>query len=203
MAFSTSELARIKAELGYNNLSVGATAYIGVTQLFEQVVNENIASEIRTTSATSVTAQTSPTPVALTLADATGFTAGDVVVVDVDSRREKATIAAVSGSTVTVQLLQPHSGTYPVSVAGPIVLAREALGRIDALKARMATTYGAGALKRVDEIEFYAVGTSGKTQFGAMGDELMYWRDELASILGVPNAWRMKAGRGSVSLVAY
>ncbi len=203
MAFSTSELARIKAELGYNLLLVGADVYVGVTQLFEQVVNGFITAEIRTTSATSVTAQTSPTPVALTLADATGFAAGDVAVVDVDSRREKATIAAVSGSTVTVQLLQPHSGTYPVSVAGPIVLAREALGRIDALKSRMATTYGAGALKRVDEIEFYAVGASGKTQFGAMGDELMYWRDELASILGVPNAWRMKAGRGSVSLVAY
>lgn len=203
MAFTTSELARIKAELGYNLLSVGATAYIGITQLFEQVVNENLAAEIRTTSATSVTAQSSPTPVALTLADATGFTAGDQVVVDVDSRREKATIAAVTGSTVTVQLTLPHSGTYPVSVAGPIVMAREALGRIDAIKARMATTYGAGALKRVDEIEFYAVGTSGKTQFGAMGDELMYWRNELASILGVINAWGMKAGRGSVSLAAY
>ena len=46
MAFSTSELAEIKAELGLNLLDVGADAYIGVSQLFEQVVNENIAAEV-------------------------------------------------------------------------------------------------------------------------------------------------------------
>lgn len=204
MAFSTSELARIKAELGYNLLLVGADVYVGVTQLFEQVVNGFISAEVATTSATTVTASDSPTPVALTLASAVGFAAGDQVVVDVDSRRERATIAALSGSIATVQLSLAHSGTYPVSVVGPIVLAKEILGRIDAIKSRMATTYGQGALKRVDEIEFYAVGRNGKTQFGAMGDELMYWRNELASILGVPNGWASRQGHsGTVSLSPY
>lgn len=204
MPFSTSELARIKAELGYNLLTVGADVYVGVVQLFEQVVNQYIAAEIASTSATSVTAQTSPTPVALTLASATGFTAGDQVVVDVDSRRERATVASLTGSAITVQLSLAHSGTYPVTVIGPISLSREILGRIDAVKAKMATTFGAGALKRVDEIEFYAVGKSGKTQFGAMGDELAYWRNELASVLGVPNAWLYKQNtRGSTVLSVY
>jgi hypothetical protein len=204
MAFTTSELARIKAELGYNLLQVGADVYVGVTQLFEQVVNTNVPAEIRTTSATNVTAQTSPTPVALTLVDATGFAAGEQVVVDVDGRREKATIAALSGSAITTQLSLAHSGTYPVSVVGPIVLVREALGRIDAVKAKMSTTFGAGALKRVDEVEFYAVGRNGKSQFGALGDELAYWRNEIASILGVPNAWAMKPGGGGcVALSVY
>lgn len=204
MPFSTSELARIKAELGYNLLLTGADVYVGVTSIFEQVVNGYISAEIATTSATSVAAQTSPTPVALTLADATGFSAGDQVVVDVDSRRERATVASLSGSAATVQLMLPHSGTYPVTVIGPISLAREVLGRIDAVKTKMATTYGAGALKRVDEIEFYAVGKNGKTQFGAMGDELAYWRNELASVLGVPNAWLYKQNtRGSTVLSVY
>lgn len=204
MPFSTSELARIKAELWYNLLTVGADIYVGVVQLFEQVVNQYISAEIATTSATSVTAQTSPTPVALTLASATGFTAGDQVVVDVDSRRERATVASLTGSAITVQLSLAHSGTYPVTVIGPISLSREILGRIDAVKAKMATTFGAGALKRVDEIEFYAVGKSGKTQFGAMGDELAYWRNELASVLGVPNAWLYKQNtRGSTVLSVY
>lgn len=203
MAFSTSELARIKAELGYNLLLTGADVYVGVTSIFEQVVNGYISAEIATTSATSVTAHDSPMPVALTLASATGFTAGDQVIVDVDSRREKATIAALSGAAVTVQLTKAHSGTYPVSVVGPITIAKDILGKIDAVKAKMSGTFGAGALKRVDEIEFYAVGKNGKTQFGAMGDELAYWRNELASVLGVPNAWEMRQGRGSVTLSVY
>ena len=203
MPFSTSELARIKAELGYNLLLTGADVYVGVTSIFEQVVNGYISAEVATTSATSVTAQTSPTPVALTLASATGFTAGDQVVVDVDSRRERVTIAALSGSAITVQLSLAHSGTYPVSVVGPITIAKDILGKIEAVKSKMATTFGAGALKRVDEIEFYAVGKNGKTQFGAMGDELAYWRNELASVLGVPNAWTYKQGRGNVTLSPY
>jgi hypothetical protein len=203
MPFSTSQLARIKAELGYNLLSVGADVYVGVTQLFEQVVNGYIAAEIATTSATTVGAQATPVPVALTLVSATGFAAGDIVIVDVDSRRERATVAALSGAAMTVQLTLAHSGTYPVSVVGPISLATEILTRIDAVKAKMAGTFGAGALKRVDEIEFYAVGKNGKTQFGSMGDELMYWRNELASILGVPNGWAGRQGGGCTTLSVY
>ncbi len=56
MALLDSEIARIKAELGYNLLTTGAVPYIGVTQVFEQVIQQNVLAGAKTTSATVVTA---------------------------------------------------------------------------------------------------------------------------------------------------
>jgi hypothetical protein len=200
VAFSTSELARIKAELGYNLLEVGADPWIGISQLFEQVVNEHIAAEIATTSSTAVTAQDTPTPVTLTLTAATGFVTGQRCVVDVDARQELATLQNLSGTSATFLLLLAHSGTYPVSVEGPIPIAKYCLHRIATVKAEMAETMGYGALKKVDEVEFYETGRN--TRFGLLGNQLRYWRDELASVLGVPNRWSAKQA-GSSALSVY
>jgi len=198
MPFSASELARIKVELGFNLMPSSSELYIDYSRVFVEEVNAHIEAEIVTTSATTVSTATQPTPVALTLADATGFAAADVVVVDVDARRERATIAAIVGSAITVQLTRAHSGTYPVSVLGPIPLARECLERIDAVKERMASTFGNGALKQVDEVQFYGDGK--RSQFAQMWAELMAWRNELASILGVQNLWATACGPARVSV---
>ena len=53
----------------------------------------------------------------------------------------------------------------------------------------MATALGEGAVKRVDEVEFY---DSGSSLFGGLGANLQFWRDQLASALGLPNLWRSK-----------
>lgn len=186
MALLDSEIARIKAELGYNLLTTGAVPYIGVTQVFEQVIQENVTSGATTTSSTSVTAASSPTPVTLTLASVTGFTAGDRAVVDVDTRQELATVQAVGVSSITLLLSKAHTGTYPVTVEGGESLVRECLRRIIDVKTSLASSQGEGALKKVDEIEFYQTGSS---LFGTLGNQLMFWRNELAAALGVPNLW--------------
>jgi hypothetical protein len=197
--FTTSELQRIKAELGLNLLQTGADYWIGVSQALEQVVNQHIDAEVATTAtiATPITAAAAPAPQSLTLASASQFSAGDRVFIDVDTRTENATIQSKSGSVIVVQLKRAHSGTVPVAKEGPIPLAREALRRILETKERLSETYGHGALKKVDEVEFYEVGGSA---FGNLGQQVMHWRDELAAVLGVPNFWRVRRSGGAVSV---
>ena len=195
MSLSTSEVARLKFELGWNVLTTGAEPYIGITNLFDQIVVPNLPAGAATTSSTAVVAASAPTLVSLTLADPASFAAGERVWVGVDDNLETATVQSISGSVIAVSLMKAHSGTYPVSVDGGEAMVRELLDRIKATKAQLGSVFGTGALKKVDEIEFY--NASGKTQFGLLGDQLMWWRDELASLLNVPNAWRWKRGGGA------
>lgn len=198
MALLNSELQRVRYELGYNVLAAGAEPYISYVAIFDKVVQTYLNAGAKTTSTTAVTAASAATPVALTLTDATGFTAGDRVVVDVDARQEWATVTLVSGSAITVPLKLTHSGTYPVTVEGGEAIVRELLVKIRQVRDRMALQYGSGALKKVDEVEFYDRG--GKSAFGVLGENLMYWRDELSGALGVPNLWRQKRGGGGIAV---
>ena len=101
-----------------------------------------------TTSSTTVTSATTPTPVTLTLASATGFTVGCRVAIDVDARYESAIIETLSAA---------HAGTYPVSVEGGESIVREALRAIAACKAQLVGSgLRSAGLKRADEVEFYA-----------------------------------------------
>lgn len=195
MALTTSEVTKIKAELGYNVLDAGAEPYISVVAIFEQVIQPFLLSGAITTSSTTVAAASSPTPVTLTLASASGVAAYNTAVVDVDSRKERATIQSISGSDITLLLSKAHTGTYPVVIEGGESLVRDILDKIDAVKEQMSTNYGAGALKKVDEIEFYGAGNM--TYFGTLGENLRFWRDQLAGILGVPSMWERKNSAGS------
>lgn len=196
MALSTAEISRIKFELGYNVLTLAAEPWIGVSAIFENIVQVYLQAGAATTSATAVTAADAPTPVAITLASATGVAAGARIWVDVDDRLESATIQSLSGAVVTVALSKAHSGTYPVYVDGGESIVRELLDRIKATKTELGSIFGEGALKKVDEIEWYNP-MNGKTLFGQISDQLMYWRDELASLLGVGNMWRARRSSGS------
>jgi len=171
VALLDSEIAEIKAELGFNLLTTGAIPYI----------------------ATVVSAASSPTPVGLILASATGFAAGQRVVVDVDDFEETATVRSISGSTITVGLRLAHTAGYPVAVVCGETLVRQALRRIRAVKEELANTFGEGALKQVDEVQFYQV-AGNQTAFGVLGVNLNYWRDELASRLGIASMWSMRQG---------
>jgi|SRR4051812_26639129 hypothetical protein len=202
MALLDSEIARLKAELGYNLLNVGAEPYIGITSLFSQIIKPYLSSGAITTSSTAVTQQSAPTAIALTLASATGFSQFDRVVVDVDGAQETASVRAISGSAITVLLSGAHSGTYPVTVEGGEAIVRENLGRILGVKTQMATVLGEGQLKKVDEVEFYqsplaASSSLGGGLFATLAAQLTFWRDELASCLGIQSMWKSRQSAGS------
>jgi hypothetical protein len=193
MALLDSEIARIKVELGYNILDVGAEPYIGVTQLFEQVIQPYVNGGASTTSVTTVTASTPPTPAQKTivLQSADGFLAGDVVVVDVDSRQERATAQSLTGTSLVLLLSKAHTGTYPVTVEGPETLIRNILNKLSEIRFSMtATSATGGTLKQVDEVQWYE--SKGQTTFESLTEALDYWREQLAAALGVQSMWSMK-----------
>lgn len=203
MPFSDSEVWRIRHELGQNLLEVGADVYIGVHQAIEVVIQSHIEAEVSTTSVTQVTAASPAVPATITLASATGFASGQRVVVDVDGRRETVTVQNLSGTSLTAMFTANHGDSggsaYPLSVEGPIPMVKDILARIASVKGELASTFGEGALKKVDEIEFY---DTGQTLFGATGEALKFWRDELSSALGIPNLWRRR-GHGGSSIAVY
>lgn len=192
MALLDSEVARIKAELGYSLLGQNQV-YIGTSLLFEQVIQPYLGAGAKTTSATSVTGD--GTPQAIVLALATGFAAGDRFMVDVDGRQEVLTIQALSGTSLTAQFAKTHSGTYPVSVEGGESLVREKLVEIWTARATRAQAQGSGALKAITgDLEWY---DSGMSSFASSNAEIDVLRDELAAILGIENLWRRKHSAGA------
>lgn len=203
MALLDSEVARIKAELGYNALTVGAVPYVAVTRLFENVIQAYMGAGATTASSTIVTAvsdPSSPSPVTLTLSSATGFTAGDTVIVDVDSRQEYATVQATSGATITVLLAKAHTWTYPVTVEGGETLVREYLTKLRLLNApggQFDQAADKSGIEQIDEIRFFG-GPQGSAALRDLRRLQRHYRDELASILGVPNL--RDGGSGSISV---
>lgn len=197
MALTAAELARIKFELGHGLLTNNAAAYARTTAMFEQAIAPYLVGGANTTSSTTVAESDTPAPVTLTLASATGFTAGDRVVVDVDSRQESATIQSVSGSTITLLLSLAHSGSYRVAVEGPESIVREILARCVEIGARVESSMTTAGIQRAEDIWFFPNGSV----FSDLRDTQMHHRDELASALGIANLWReRRAAGGMVSL---
>jgi hypothetical protein len=193
VALLESELRRIREELGYNVLDAGAEPYISVYAVFDQVIAVYMQGGASTTSSTTVVAASTATPVTLTLASATGFASGDKVAIDVDDRYEQAHVQAVSGSTITVLLQLAHTGTYPVTVEGGEMIVREILREIAKVKARIGQILSIAGLKRADEVEWYPASKS-QGPFAELTKMLAFWRDELASALGVQNLRRARWG---------
>lgn len=203
MALLASELQRIKFELGYNVLAVGAEPYVGVTQLFEQVIQPHTLSGAATTSTTAVTAATTPTARVLTLADATGFSVGARVIVDVDDRQEAATVQALSGATITVLLSLAHATSYPVTVEGGESVIRELLGNCIAEGKRIVAAGDRAGIAEVDEVKFFGAGADGMDAgTRALLRRREMWRRELADALGVAYLRDLRR-RGGSSLVAF
>lgn len=206
MTLTSAEVRRIKYELGYGLLSVAAEPYVSYVSLFDQIIQPYLSAGAATRSSTPVDAADTPTPVSLTLVSATGFTVGDRVVIDVDSRQESATIQALTGTAMTVLLSLEHSGSYPIEVEGGCSIVRAILRKlqainglgasasVDAISAALATA----GLKKVDEIEFFGGVPSSQTRIGQVKALQNYWRDELASVLGIVRL--SGGGGGSVSM---
>lgn len=206
MALLTSEIARIRYELGYGNTQI-ANPYLTTYALFESVIQQYMQAGASSTSSTTVTEAEEGAFVALTLASATGFSAGDAVIVDVDDFQERATVRSISGAAITVLLKLAHSGTYPVTVEGGEAIVREILRQLrlfsgetgeDGLVAKAAKSAG---VKKVDEIELFGSAFGEKGRFKSVVQAREYFRDELASALGVVNLRKMRAGNGDVVVV--
>lgn len=202
MALLDSEIARIKFELGFNLLSIGAEPMIGIARVFEQVIQPYMTAGASTTSSTAVAVATTPTLATLTLAAATGFAAGATVIVDVGSRQESAVCQSLTGSTISLLLLNAHSGTYPVTVEGGEAIVRAILQKLQRISGLgtasggdLDTTALSAGIKKVDEIEF--LGAADGAGFKNMVEVQAYWRAQLASALGIGSLWEQRKGAGA------
>lgn len=198
MALTDGEIQRLRYELGYGVLSVGAEPYVTYYASLDIVVRDYLTAGAVTTSTTGVAATPTPTPVTLTLASVTGFAVFDNVVVDVDSRQEKARVEHISGSTITLLLSKAHSGTYPVTVEKGESIIRELLQKCrEAADAMSSKGLGAAGIKKVDEIEFFG-DKKDSGVFERISPQLRFWRNELASALRVVNLRELEAGAGQM-----
>ncbi len=208
MALTSSEVRRIKYELGYGLLSVAAEPYVSYVSLFDQIIQPYLTAGAATRSSTSVTAADEPTPVTLTLVSAADFAVGDRVVIDVDARQESATIQALTGTSMTVLLMGTHSGSYPVEVEGGCSIVRGILRKLQAINGLGASAsfdaiskaLATAGIKKMDEIEFFGGDMTSQTRIGQVKSLQNYWRDELASVLGVVRLNAGGGGGGSVSM---
>ncbi len=194
MALLDSEILRIKYELGYPLMAIGAEPRIDHVAIFDQVVQPYLETGAATTSSTAVTAASTPTPVTLTLASGTGFASGAVVVIDVDSRQERVTAQNVSGASLTVLLSLAHTGTYPVTVEGGEAIVREILARLRDIGGQVTQSASTAGLKSVGRgaVEWYEGGSS--SSFESLIATQASQRDELASAIGVPNLRNQRGG---------
>jgi hypothetical protein len=226
LALLDSELQRIRYELGYNVLSVGAEPYISYVAVFDMVVQRYLNAGAKTSSLTYCAPPADPSTPELhtiVLADATGFEEGQRIWLDAGARQECVDLVSLSGTNAKFFGLKTHgesAGTlkYSVTVEGGEAIIREILAEIGAVRAQLglagaanasssaAILASSGGLKRVDEIEFYAASGSsvfggnnpeGGAQFANLKAQLNHWVEELSMALGVPNLRKRRAGSGS------
>jgi hypothetical protein len=213
MALTDSELQRIRYELGYPNLDTAAEPYIGIAAFFSQVLQPYLLDGAATTSTSTVVEAGTPTPTSIVLASAAGITVGDVLVIDADARQERATLQSLSGTTATMQLSLAHGpGTYSVVVEGAEQIIRDILRELRLLSSGMNGTASALSsfrsrvgLKKVDDVEFFGGGqtlaSQGIDPLTQLNQLREFWRDELASAIGIQRLnGRNNSGGSSVSV---
>lgn len=226
MALLDSEIQRIRYELGYNVLSVGAEPYVSYHALFDMVIKTYLNAGAKTSSTTYCAAAADPaTPElhTIVLADATGFAEGQRIWLDSEARQECVELVTLSGTSAKFFSTKAHGesgGTlkYVVTVEGGEAIIREILSEIRAVRAQLglagaanasasaAILASSGGLKRVDEIEFFAASGSsvfggnnpeGGAQFANLKAQLNHWVEELSMALNVPNLRKRRASNGS------
>jgi hypothetical protein len=199
------ELARIKAEVFDNLLGLGAIPYFDVRTLYPVIRDNVVSSDVAaTTSSTAVSVVGATT---ITLADATGYAAGQRIVLDVDDARETVTIRALTGAVASVICRYTHAGTYPVQVESPLTLVRGYISDLITLEQIERGAFDTAGVKRVDEIEFFGMQEGGSkiAVVNATRDRL---RAKLASALNLTKIMaemrgRFDAAQGSSAFEAY
>lgn len=211
---SQADLQRIKFELGFNMLTVGAEPYLGITRYFEQIVQSFINSGVLTSSSTVVAASpTVPAAVSLTLTSPTGgaqppgaLAVLDHVIVDVDAAQEFATVMSITSNSITVQLSKAHGagGAYPIEQEGGEALVRIHLNYLRKIADRIQRFGARAGIKKTDEVEFFG-GSRGRSSedsgFKTLGQMQTHFRRELCMLLfGVGNIAQFGGGGGSIGI---
>lgn len=190
---STAEVDRIRMELGWNVLSIGAEPYIGHARIFD-IIQQNVqgASVAATTASTAVTAAGVAT---ITLASVSGLSAQTRVQLDTDAQRETCTIIAVSGSAITVLCRKTHGSAYLVEVESALTLVRGLLSDLSALEqVQTLDAFNSLGLKQVDEVVWR---DGEKGLFDYVNEARESLRGALARACGIPTQSAAQRGRSS------
>jgi hypothetical protein len=192
---SSDEMARIKLELGDTVLAVGAQPWIGIRSVWDVIAQYVESSSIAPTSSSTTVSAAGPTTI--TVASATGLTAGMRVQLDCDDQRETCTIRNVAGSVLSLVARKIHSGTYPVEVESALTLVRGVLSDLIALEqVNSIASFNPLGLISVDEVTWSDRGQSYWIEYGRG-----ILRRRLATACGV--GWIYTASRGSSALEVY
>lgn len=193
------ELARIKAEVFDNLLGLGAVPYFDVRTLYPVIRDNVVSSSVdATTSSTSVT---SPGATTITLASATGYAAGQRIVLDVDDQRETVTIRSLSGAVASVVCRYTHSGVYPVAVESPLTLVRGYISDLITLEQVERGAFDTAGVRRVDEIEFFGRAEGG-SKLQVVNETRNRLRAKLASALNLTKIMAEMKARSDAALGA-
>jgi adenylosuccinate lyase len=195
------EMARVKAELDDNVVSYGAQPYIDVRAVYDVIRDYVVSSSVAPT--TSATAVTSAGPTTITLASATGYSAGQRIVLDADDARETVTIRSLTGAVASVVAKKTHGGTYPVEVESPVTIVRGLLSDLIMLDEQSrAQVNSALGLKQVDEVQWATENGGIAAAFAAQRRAL---RLRLAAACGLSTLYAVNRGRsgGGSSYEAY
>lgn len=226
MAFSFGDVQRLKWELGYNAVNIGAEAYVlnSYVAVFDAAIAPYLidqgstststvtASSTGAPSNTTVTVAANPNVTGAQIANVYGqiFQVGTKIVVDVGPQQETdVVIQAISGLVLTVALQNAHGPTqFPVVLQGGEHIARDILSRLDVLNTQIKGYAPAVAgLSQADEAKFYAAQRGRRGQldtFGALMEQRDMARRDLAALLGIQNLWDMKRfGDGGGSSMSY
>ena len=191
---NADEMNRIKLEVGDTVMGYGAVAHFGVRSIYD-VIRDNVSSSsvAATTSTTTVSAAG---PTTITLASATGYEAGQRLVLDVDDARETVTLRSLSGASASVVCTKTHSGTYPVEVESALTLVRGILSDLVTLEQQGRSMVGSVGIKRVDEVEWFGA-SEGGSPLVQLQHRRSALRMELAELCGIGWIYREVLSRRS------
>jgi hypothetical protein len=182
MPLQPNEVQRLKQELGFNQLTLGAEPYIGITQYFEQIVLPNLQDSGLTSSSTTVAASGTPALVTLQLLSATSFTPMCRAVVDVDENQETAQVSSVVNNSIALFLSLAHAGTYPVAVEGGLSMVRDYLRKLRNVAVTLEKVPSRAGVQKVDTIGLETKAGQA-TQLDTLLAAQKNWRAELCQML--------------------
>lgn len=151
---SDGELQRLRYELGFNVVGIGAEPYIDHAQI-PSTIQSYLFSDVQAV-AYSATAVTTPGSVDLHLDCVTGISQGTPVVIDCDDSFERVTVKKVNAleSLITVNCKRLHGTPFPVEIESGLSMVRVKLWTLASLEGRILDAADAAGLKSVDEVVF-------------------------------------------------